>query len=96
MAQKKNTIDRILIEKGFDMRSKVDLIPVIVPISLKNFNDFGTGQGYVDTMGDVRFKIDSEYYIHINGDFVDLNEKTNWSLLDKVQVRTFELIVKEV
>ncbi len=78
------------------MKSEVDLIPVIGPILLKDFNDFDTGQGYVDTTGDVRFKIDSEYYIHINSDSVEINEKTNWPLLEEVVVRTFKLTVKEI
>ena len=78
------------------MKSEVDLIPVTVPMPLKNFKDFDMGQGYVDTTGDVRFKIDSEYYIHINSGFVEINEKVNWPLLNTVKVRTFKLIVKEI
>ena len=78
------------------MKSEVDLIPVIVPVPLKDFNDFDTGQGYVDTTGDVRFKIDGDYYIHINSGFVEINEKVNWPLRNKVKVRTFKLTVKEI
>ncbi len=78
------------------MKSEVDLIPVIVPVPLKDFNDFDIGQGYVDTIGDVRFKTDSEYYIHINSGLVEINEKDNWPLCDKVKVRTFKLTVKEI
>ncbi len=78
------------------MRSEVDLIPVIVPMPLKDFNDFDNGQGYVDIMGDVRFKVNDDYYIHINSGFVEINGKTNWPLCNEVEVKTFKLIVKEI
>ena len=78
------------------MRSKVNLISVTVPTLLKAFKDFDTGQGYVDGIGNVRFKVNSEYYIHINSGVVEINEKTNWPLLNKVKVRTFKLDVREV
>ena len=78
------------------MKSEVDLIPVILPPLLRDFKDFDTGQGYVDTTGDVIFKIDDDYYIHINSGLVEINEKDNWPLCDKVKVRTFKLIVKEI
>ena len=78
------------------MKSEVDLIPIIAPTPLKDFDDFDTGQGYVDGMGNVRFKIDSEYYIHINSGSVEINEKINWLLCDEVRVRTFKIIVREI
>ncbi len=85
-----------MIEKGSIMKSEIDLIPVVVTTPLRDFKDFDTGQGYVDTIGDVRFKTDSEYYIHINSGSVEINEKINWPLLEEVEVRTFKLIVKEI
>ena len=78
------------------MKSEIDLIPVVVTTPLRDFKDFDTGQGYVDTTGDVRFKIDDDYYIHINSGFVEINGKDNWPLCDKVKVRTFKLTVKEI
>ena len=78
------------------MISEVDLIPTIPLVTCIDFNDFNSGQGYVDSIGEVRVRVNSKFYIHINCGVVEIRESSYWPLVDPVIVRHFKLIVKEI
>ena len=61
-----------------------------------SFSDYSNGQGYVDEMGEVRVRIDSSSYVHVNGGDFQINNCRAWPQSYPREKRTFRIIIKEI
>ena len=78
------------------MNGETILIPERLFRNGKSFSDFDVGEGYLDRIREVRVKISDDLYFHLNDSVVEINEARDWPTDEKVKIRQFRLIVREI
>jgi len=69
----------------------------IVPTYGKKFGDFDIGRGFEDTMGDVRVRLDTEHYVHVNNGYFETNHKNNWpEPSEPVVIKKYKITMEEL
>ncbi len=63
----------------------------------KEFEDFGIGRGFEDSIGEVRVRLNADRYIHINSGHLEINDMNDWpEPSEPVVIREYKITMEEI